>query len=289
MGGERPLVAFTILGQAGVGLYVGAGVPLYLFSEAGAGGGARMALILAVLGLMAAATALSLFHLHHPARAFRTLANVGSSWLSREILFELSFMGAAALAGLCEWRGLGSPALAKALFSLSGLAGVLFLGAMSRLYMLPAVPAWRGFYTPASFVLAAAVLGTSSAAVFFRVSPAASAWTRPLLAAAAVSVAASFGGALFFAPGHGLFGARPGPSLRPRGAAHTPLHLLRLASLAAGSGLLAAGLAAGGAGGGGTGATAVFIAGGFVLAAAGEVLGRVLFYGVGPQQRPESN
>ncbi|HVP91554.1 MAG TPA: DmsC/YnfH family molybdoenzyme membrane anchor subunit [Terriglobales bacterium] len=288
MGGERPLVAFTILGQAAVGLYLGAGVPLYLFHEGGAGRGARLALVLAALGLMAGASALSFLHLHHPARAFRALANVGSSWLSREILFELAFIGALALDGFCEWRGLGGPALAKALFALSGLAGMMFVGAMARLYMLPAIPAWRSFYTPASFALSAAVLGTSAAAVFFRMSPPASAWSRALLGASVVSVAASFGGALLFAPGHGLRGGRPGPSLRPRGAACAPLHALRLASLAAGSALLAAGLSVRSAGGGGTGVPAVFIVGGFVLAAAGEVLGRILFYGVGPQQDTEN-
>ena len=285
MGGEWPLTAFTILGQAAVGLLVSAGIPLCFSGEAAGGGsgGGRTALVLAVLGLMAAATVLSFFHLHHPARAYLALANVGTSWLSREILLELVFTGTTALAGFCDWRGAGGPALVRALFLLSAAAGVLFLGAMSRLYMLPAVPAWRSSYTPASFFLAAAVIGTSAAAVLFRLSPAASAWTRPLLAASIVSIAASFGGALLFAPGHGLFAARSVPSLRPREDGRAPLHALRLAALAAGSALLAAGLVERGAGRGGPGAPAAVIVGGFVLAAAGEVLGRVLFYRVGPQ------
>jgi DMSO reductase anchor subunit len=237
---------------------------------------------------MTVATALSFFHIRHRARSFRALANVGSSWLSREILFELAFIGTAALAGLCEWRGTGSPAFVKALFVLSGLAGILFLVAMSRIYMLPALTAWRSAYTPTSFFLAAAVIGATSSGLLLRMSPGVSGWTRPLLAVAIVSVAASFGAALLFAPGHGLFVTRAVPSLRPLRAGGAALHSLRLAALAGGSALLAAGLAATGVGGGAPEVSAVLSACGLALASAGEVLGRIVFYGVGPRQRYEN-
>ncbi|MDP2913846.1 MAG: DmsC/YnfH family molybdoenzyme membrane anchor subunit [Candidatus Aminicenantes bacterium] len=41
----------------------------------------------------------------------------------------------------------------------TGLLGVLFLAAMSKLYMLRTVPAWLGLHTPLSFFLSALLLG----------------------------------------------------------------------------------------------------------------------------------
>jgi len=52
------------------------------------------------LGLGAAALGFSAWHLGHPARAWRAVLNVGSSWLSREILLVPLFLGAACVPGL---------------------------------------------------------------------------------------------------------------------------------------------------------------------------------------------
>jgi DMSO reductase anchor subunit len=85
---------------------------------------------------------------------------------------------------------------------------------------------------------------------------------------------------LFLAPGHGVFGHRPGPSLRPWTGTPRILHLGRLGLLTAGLVLVGMALmtkddrAAAGLGSGGLLAVA------FVVVLAGEVVGRFLFYGL---------
>src|SRR5512137_1733652 len=90
---EWPLVAFTILGQTAVGLFIFGLTPLVM-ADSVSPTDARLFLVVmgAVFILLAAAAVLSFLHLRHPLRAVRALANVRTSWLSREILFELLFM-----------------------------------------------------------------------------------------------------------------------------------------------------------------------------------------------------
>jgi anaerobic dimethyl sulfoxide reductase subunit C (anchor subunit) len=278
---EWPLVGFSILGQAAVGFYVLAGVPLF-FSGGVAGGSAggevRLTFLLGVLGLMAAATALSFFHLDRPTRAFRVLSNIGSSWLSREILFEIGFMGITGLLGFCEWRRIGGAVFLKTLFVLGGLAGVLFLLAMTKLYMLPAVPAWNHPSMPISFLLTALVLGISASTVFFRMFSEPPPFYRALLLASLLSVAAGLVGAVLLAPGRGLFGARPGPSLRPPGGGLSFFHAARIILLLAGTVMLAAVVVAKGSLVLGVAGRPTFLLAVFFTIAAAEVSGRFLFY-----------
>lgn len=283
MGGEWSLVAFTITGQLAAGLYLLIGIPVYFgLGDAGAGLGdaRRLGSLIAVLVLLAAATALSLFHLHHPAKAYRTLVNLGRSWLSREILSLLFFAGAAGTLTVCEWRGIGGPVLLRAVFVLGGLGAVLLLATMSRLYMLPSVPGWNQIYTPLSFFLTSAVLGTCATTVLISLPAGGPPTPRPFLTLAFCGLIASLLNAIFFAPVHGLLGARPRPSLRPPGADSALLHGARLLFMASGGVILAAILASGEGRGQAVGRAPVALAAVFVLAAAGEVSGRFLFYGL---------
>jgi DMSO reductase anchor subunit len=286
--GEWSLVAFTVIGQLAVGIYLFIGGPLFLFGgmSAGSGGaGARLTLVLAVLGFMAAATVLSLFHLYHPVRAYKIFSNIGTSWLSREILFELVFVGIAVLLGFFEWQRTGSPAFITALFVLGGLAGLLFILSMSRLYMLPAVPAWNSPSTPISFLLTSVVLGAAASTVFFGMFTDPPPFYRPLLAVTLVSVVAGLAGAVLLAPGHGLFGVKPGPSLRPPGGGSSALHAARLSALLAGAALLAVVVASKDGPVLGVAEPPAVLLAAFFLAASGEISGRFLFYGL-PGRRP---
>lgn len=288
MGGEWPLVAFTITGQLAVGVYLFVGIPVY-FGLGGAGAllsdGKRPGFLPAVLVLLAAATALSLFHLHHPVKAYRTLVNLGRSWLSREILSLLLFAAAAGALAFCEWRGVGGPGLGRALFIVGGLAGLLFLLSMSKLYMLPSVPIWNRLYTPLSFFLTSAVLGACAAVPLLRL-PREDLWAvRPFLTFALCGLAASFLNAALLVPVYGVFGAKPLPSLRPPGVGSSLLHAVRLSSLVAGGIILAAVLTAGEESGPAAEHTPAMLAAVFVLAAAGEVSGRFLFYGLPGRRR----
>jgi anaerobic dimethyl sulfoxide reductase subunit C (anchor subunit) len=275
---EWPLVAFTVTAQLAVGVYLLTGSVLFLAGRTSGGlsaHGERLAVPLAVLGLMGVAAFLSLFHLHRPARAWSVLSNVGTSWLSREILSGLTFTVFAALLGYLESLGTGSAGLIKTLYVLGGLAGAVFILTMARLYMLPAVPAWNGPFTPLSFFLTSVVLGATASSLFFsRFATAPPSLYRLMLVTAVTSAGTVLACAVLLTPGHGILEARAAPSLRPPGRTSGSLFAARLAMLLAGLVLLA---------------TAAFkareeirrpllLVAAFSLVLAGEIAGRFLFY-----------
>jgi len=280
---EWPLVAFTIAGQMAAGIFLFAGLPFFL--SAGAGGNAatretQLIVLAVVLGLLAMAALLSFFHLHHPFRARRVLINLRTSWLSREIFFELGFMALVAFGALLAWRRPAEGILLKGILAAAGLAGILFILSMSKLYMLQTVPPWNQAYTPLSFFMTSLSLG-ALAAVLVRASGADTpSRSGAYILLAFVFVAAEAALSFLIAPGHGVFGYRPGPSLRPPAEAHRTLHLARLALLLMGLALIRGAMVAGegraASGLGGNGLLAVALP----LVLAGQITGRFLFYGL---------
>jgi DMSO reductase anchor subunit len=279
---EWPLVAFTTLGQAAVGVFLLFHLPFIVRGRL-PGSGWRLTWIvtLALVALITGAAALaSFFHLRHPLRARRALNNLGTSWLSREILFELLFGGLVVLEG---WLAYARPASRASLWPIvvaASLAGVLFIASMARLYMLPALPVWKGAYTPLSFFLTTFVLGAVGTEAIVRALAGPGAFDLSLTSAALLLVAAEILLAVLLAPRHGLQGVRPGPSLRP--ALDTPrrFHLARIVLLALGSAGLALDLATGGndiMNEKGIGLV-LFLAFAFTLG--GEIAGRFHFYGL---------
>jgi anaerobic dimethyl sulfoxide reductase subunit C (anchor subunit) len=279
---EWPLVAFTILGQTAVGLFWSFHLPFLLRGRVPAfGWRATWLIVLGVTALLVTVAAvLSLFHLRHPFRARRALGNLRTSWLSREILFELLFLALVGIIG-----GLGAfrspdPALVRGLLAAACLAGGLFLLSMTRLYMLPAVPVWKGIYTPLSFLATTLVLGALMTGVVVRAVAGPGAFALDLTTAGLVLVAAEIVLAVCAAPRHGLRGFRPEPSLRPGDAPPALLHLARLLLLTAGLVLLAIDRISGGNDiMNERGAGPVLLAA-FLVILAAEAAGRIHFYGL---------
>ena len=279
---EWPLVAFTILGQTAVGVFLVFHLP-FLVRGRLPGSGWRLTWIvtLAIVVLLTAAAAFaSFFHLRHPLRARYALSNLRTSWLSREILFELLFGGLVVLEG---WLAYVRPASRSTLWPViaaAGLAGALFIVSMARLYMLPALPAWSGAYTPLSFLLTMLVLGAVGTEVIVRGFAGPGAFDLNLTGTALLLIAAEILLSVVLAPRHGLCGVRPGPSLRPTDDAPRRFHRARIVLLALGSACLALDLAIGGndiMNEKGIG-LALLLA--LVLILAGEAAGRFHFYGL---------
>jgi anaerobic dimethyl sulfoxide reductase subunit C (anchor subunit) len=288
---EWPLVAFTILGQTAVGVFLVFHLPFIARGRL-PGSGWRLTWIvtLAIVALITAAAAFaSFFHLRHPLRARYALSNLRTSWLSREILFELLFGGLVVLEG---WLAYVSPASRASLWPTIGaasLAGILFLVSMAKLYMLPSLPAWRSAYTPLSFFLTALVLGAVGTEVIVRGLAGPGAFEPNLTGIALLLVAAEVVSALFLVPGHGICGVRPGPSLRPAPDAPRRFHLARIALLVLGSAWLALDLATGGNDIMNEKGIGLVLLLAFAFTLAGEVAGRFHFYGLGPVRAGERN
>ena len=130
---EVPLICFTTLSPAAVGAGAFA-LPL--------GGGWALA---AVVVLMVTAGMLaSVAHLARPLRAPRSLAHLGGSWLSREILVVSAFWALAVLWLVCELGGFPWTTAARGFHVAAIVVGVVLLWVIARAYRVHGQPAWDG-------------------------------------------------------------------------------------------------------------------------------------------------
>jgi anaerobic dimethyl sulfoxide reductase subunit C (anchor subunit) len=161
---EWPLIGFTLLSQTAVGAFwaLAAAEAFFTGERPAFLDGRALIVILVLAGI---GTLLSLFHLGKPLRAANALANLRKSWLSREILADLFFIGAGAALWILAAFGKSEGAFRTILIALTSLAGFFLLFTMSRIYMIRTVPVWRGAHTPISFFLSAVFLGPLLAAI----------------------------------------------------------------------------------------------------------------------------
>jgi anaerobic dimethyl sulfoxide reductase subunit C (anchor subunit) len=274
-GREWPLVVFTLLGQLAVGCFFSVVLPLH-FARPAAGQAARALRFWAPAALaviLAAGAAVSFLHLGHPFRAYRVLANLRTSWLSREIVAELAFLAGLATLAALAFFGPGEGRASRVAAILTSVAALAFLASMTRLYMLTTVPNWNTAATPLSFGLSAGLLGALGAAgvAVFVLRDAAAA--RPWVGAALGLIGIAVLMWLVVAPVYGSAGPRDTPALFPPAARSWPLHGARLGLLAA-AGIALASLVAG------RGGLMVPFAAAALAVAAAEVVGRFLFYGL---------
>ena len=292
---EWPLAVFTLLSQTAVGAFWALAIP-FLFSRKTSGDGGGLYLNVRTLGgivvLVGLAAAMSFFHLGSPIRAFHAMKNVQTSWLSREILFELTFLFLAALIGFLKLIKAGRPALLRGLVVLAAFAGLAFLASMARIYMLETVPAWRSLHTPLSFYLSAVLLGSLAAAYSVRQIPIGLALAGRLdnpasvlrgfasfqnAAVVAALVAAALAVILMFAftPGVGFLGVKRVTLLDLSVSRIWLFLLIRLVLICAAAWLLSAALSRGLAGGSAVDRLLLWA---LLSALAAEAVGRILFF-----------
>ena len=159
---EFVLVTFTILAQMSVGAFLVMGVVKIIVGrkagveEADRMGDRSLIAIIVVLGLGLLA---SLFHLGSPLAAPRAINNIGTSWLSREILSGSIFFVLGALYAILQWFKWGPAVLRNVIAWLAALVGIVLVYSMSMVYMLPTQPAWNNLATPVSFYTTTLLLG----------------------------------------------------------------------------------------------------------------------------------
>lgn len=149
---EGPLIGFTLLAQMAVGV----SLVLSAFNHSASAAVISLALCI-VMGI---ALALSLFHLGTWANAWRAILNLRSSWLSREILFSLLFMGALIFSTGLLWLGESPMTTPKAVGWGTATLGLALVYSMTRVYRLRTVPTWNTWSTTALFFTTSLILGT---------------------------------------------------------------------------------------------------------------------------------
>jgi anaerobic dimethyl sulfoxide reductase subunit C (anchor subunit) len=156
------LIFFTLLSQLSVGIIVFLTIICFVniqqFNSLHSDSLFKTPLTVALLAI-AIATVISFFHLGHPAHAFHSVNNLGSSWLSREILGIGMFGTGVLMLFILNLLKIQNQALLQVLLVYSSAAGITLVYFMSRIYMVPTIPAWHTWYTPFHFYLAAFVVG----------------------------------------------------------------------------------------------------------------------------------
>jgi anaerobic dimethyl sulfoxide reductase subunit C (anchor subunit) len=165
---ERSLVAFTLLAQMAVGAFLTLGA-VHLWAAWGTGMVDRI--LLGIPALMLLAILASFLHLGAPRNAWRALANLRSSRLSREILFTLLFTAASGLFAGLQWFHWGSVAMRDVLAWVAALLGLALIVSMANAYRLRTVPDWNTWATPASFFITAGLLGGLAVGVMLAFNP----------------------------------------------------------------------------------------------------------------------
>ncbi len=278
---EWALVAFTLLMQTSVGVFlVAAAIQPFASRSALHASGRPFDLPVAVAaGAAVLALLVSLAHLGHPLQAWLALANVRTSWLSREIVSAAAFAATTLVLVALSYRAGAAPALQRGARVAAVVFGLACLFSMARLYMVPAQPVWNRLVTPATFLGTTFVLGACVTLACWTLDTpgsqalAAGVPARSMIVAAIVILAIQ----LLLLPVHlSAFARDPAPAV------------------SLGAGTLAASLAAARAIAGLAAIVALAavtralpavppapVLGGLALVAASEVFGRVLFYAGG--------
>lgn len=164
------LITFTILVQMSVGCMWVIGVAHFFAArkygvEAADRLGDRTTLVL--VPVIALAFVASLLHLGNPINAYRAVTNLGSSWLSSEILFGVIFAIVAFVYAFLQWRKIGTFVLRNVVAWVAALIGLVLVWSMSHVYMIRTQPAWNTWATPVSFFVTAFLLGVLAMGVAF--------------------------------------------------------------------------------------------------------------------------
>lgn len=164
------LITFTILAQMSVGAFWVLGVVHYYAArKEGTAEADRMGdrALLAIIPVLALGLLASLIHLGNPLSAYKAVTNIGSSWLSREILFGVLFFVTGTVFAYMQWRKVGPFSLRNIIDWIAALFGLGLVTSMSNVYLLPAQPAWNTWITPISFFVTTLLLGALSMGVAF--------------------------------------------------------------------------------------------------------------------------
>ncbi|EEZ6796556.1 TPA: dimethylsulfoxide reductase subunit B [Shigella sonnei] len=164
---EWPLVIFTVLGQCVVGALIVSGIGWFAAKNDADRQrivrGMFFLWLLMGIGFMA-----SVMHLGSPLRAFNSLNRIGASGLSNEIAAGSIFFAVGGLWWLVAVIGKMPQALGKLWLLVSMALGVIFVWMMTCVYQIDTVPTWHNGYTTLAFFLTVLLSGPILAAAILR-------------------------------------------------------------------------------------------------------------------------
>lgn len=152
---ELPLVIFTVFSQ----IAVGAMFTLWIIDLKGGVSNNKVGqgLAISIFAIALVAILSSIFHLGQPFQAYKALVHVQTSWLTREIwLFSLMLL--TMIGYIFTWSE-GKENKRRIAGAISSLFGLIAVMASAMIYVLPAMPAWNNFSPIFFFVMTGVLLG----------------------------------------------------------------------------------------------------------------------------------
>lgn len=161
---EWPLMMFTLISQLAIGSFILLVLVRSMLAPKDAATAKRLTNFgfLAVGPLMALALIFSLFHLGTPMGAYRSILNLGSSWLSREILTAGGFF----VLWFVSYKAYQKENSGNTLGWVTSLVGLAAIFSMVNIYGNSVRPAWDNANTYIAFFGATFALGSLGAASF---------------------------------------------------------------------------------------------------------------------------
>jgi anaerobic dimethyl sulfoxide reductase subunit C (anchor subunit) len=145
---EWPLLSFTLLTQLAVGSYL-----FFVIIRSLKKAGGQLSINVTKRGMflvgpvMLVALIFSVFHLGDPLGAYRSILNLDSSWLSREIIFAGAFFALWIVSWILDRKGAWNQAVGW-ITSIVGLGAVF---SMASIYATSIKPAWTDINTYLAF------------------------------------------------------------------------------------------------------------------------------------------
>ena len=160
---ELPMILFTVIAQMSVGTFIVLGIIQLIASirhDRRTVDRLTDPILYAIGPAMVLGLAVSILHMNDVAHMMNVFRHVGTSWLSREIVFGIGFAVLGFAFALMQWFGIASSQLRQALAALTAVVGIALVWAMSQIYYsLAAVPAWNTAIVPFHFFATTLLLG----------------------------------------------------------------------------------------------------------------------------------
>ena len=157
---EWSLVFFTSFSQLAAGITI-AVLPFVFAKNQNGYAKLNNTALYSATGLMIVALFLSFLHLNNPVNAIHALSNMETSWLSREILFVSLFLFCLVIVNLVVYFKNPEVKYYRTFIAITAIIGVLMIYVMSKLYILPTVPAWNSISTMIEFYSTALLIGSA--------------------------------------------------------------------------------------------------------------------------------
>ena len=164
---ELPMILFTVIAQMCVGTFIVLGVITLIASrrhDVRTVERLTEPVVYAIGPAMVLGLAASTLHMNDITNTLNVFRNVGSSWLSREIVFGIAFAALGFAFALLQWFKVSTIRVRQLVAAATALTGIALIWSMSQIYYsLQTVPAWNTPIVPFHFFATTLMLGALAA------------------------------------------------------------------------------------------------------------------------------